>query len=78
MGNDVISCDMDHQKKKNHTDAEFREIKGVKEESEPRRVSLRSGARHGGRDKECCSVIDFRVVVLLCYCSDADQIKCSR
>lgn len=31
----------------------------------------------GSRDEECCSVIDFRVVLLQCYCCDADQIKSS-
>lgn len=35
------------------------------------------GAAWGGgsRGEECCSVIDFRVVVLQCYCCDADLIK---
>lgn len=25
--------------------------------------------------EECCSVIDFGVVVVQCYCCDADQMK---
>lgn len=31
----------------------------------------------GSWNEECCSVIDFRVVVLQCYCCDAAQIKSS-
>lgn len=63
MDNDVISCDTDHQRKRKQIDAELRKIEGEKEEAERRRASLRSGLRRGGRDEECCSVIDFGVVV---------------
>lgn len=55
-------------------------IKGEKEEAVLRRakegvIVEQRGGVGGSRGEECCSVIDFRVVVLQCYCCDADLIK---
>lgn len=55
-------------------------IKGEKEGAVWRRAKegvVVEQAGGGSRDEECCSVIDFRVVLLQCYCCDADQIKSS-
>ena len=58
---DVISCDANHQRKKNKSGGGWR-----KNKSRGRGCSVE--ASQGGRwgesgDEECCSVIDFRVVV---------------
>lgn len=81
--NDVISCDRDHRRKKNKSDGEWRKEK-ERERERGGSIEASQGGRccgagwgggGGSRAEECCSVIDFRVVVLQCYCSDADQIK---
>lgn len=50
-------------------------FKGAKEVVEGR-AKEGVDVEQGGRwEPGCCSVIDFRVDVLQCYCCDADQIK---